>query len=264
MAMVSMPHAFSHSAIRYSSPVKAANSRTGLVVPVSGHRHIMGCSTHVNAGGIRVDPRQCSGRSLVPASGFGPRFRHPCSSLRLLGAKIHWAVGKRPKDTLSNGILPPVTTAIVARSPRPSSESGNPCTNEAHGLLLPSTRQHTSEGCTIPCHLRYLAACRRLPKLRMTVLASVFPGAFKQMVLNEVLLGGPCAARLQARNKCAARVQRVADAVAYDAEAEHGQEDRHAWEEAHPRRPFQVVAARVEHRAPGRRWGLGPQTQEGE
>src|SRR6266540_2208101 len=105
--------------------------------------------------------------------------------------------GNDPKDTLSNGILPPVTTAIVARSPRPSSESGNPCTNEAHGLLLPSTRQHTSEGCTIPCHLRYLAACRRLPKLRMTVLASVFPGAFKQMVLNEakdlmLLTAAPC------------------------------------------------------------------------
>src|SRR5215208_3432147 len=73
--------------------------------------------------------------------------------------------------------------------------------------------------------------------------------------------GGYCACQGGSSLVVGTWIESFADTVTEEVEAENGEEDRHAREESHPPRRRQVGLGLIEHRAPARLPGLGPEPQ---
>src|SRR5215213_5256199 len=73
--------------------------------------------------------------------------------------------------------------------------------------------------------------------------------------------GGYCACQGGSSLVVGTWIESFADTVTEEVEAEDGEEDGHAGEESHPPRRRQVGLGLIEHRAPARLSGLGPEPQ---
>src|SRR5690606_40401968 len=76
--------------------------------------------------------------------------------------------------------------------------------------------------------------------------------------------GASLSGRRSASGIAQAGVEHVPYRVAEQVEAHHGEEDRDAREDRHPRRPEELSEAVADHQAPLRLRGLGAQAEEAE